>query len=174
MMARRFDLTVVMQSDRHRHAYNDLMIEAALFNSGRPTIIVPYIQKQGVNLGRVLCCWDGSRTAARAISDSLPLLRKAKTVELFIVANDKTKWERELRGADIARHLARHDVNVEVEVVPAADIDVASVILSHVADCSADMIVMGGYGHSRLREFMLGGVTRAVLETMTIPVFMSH
>jgi nucleotide-binding universal stress UspA family protein len=173
-MARRFDLSVVMQSDHRSGAHNDLIIEGALFDSGRPLIVVPYIQKDGMKLQRIVCCWDGSCTAARAINDALPVLKKAKSVELFIVANDKTRTERELRGADIAQHLARHDVKIEVEVMPAADIDVASVILSHTADCSADMIVMGGYGHSRLREFMLGGVTRGILETMTIPVFMSH
>src|SRR5690606_34677644 len=103
---------------------------------------------------------DGSRAAARAVNDALPLLRKANGVELFIVANEKTADEQVLRGADIARHLARHDVKVEVETTPAADVDVANVILSHVADCSASLLVMGGYGHSRLREFVLGGATR--------------
>jgi nucleotide-binding universal stress UspA family protein len=174
LLARRCDLTIVMQSDHHRGAHNDLMIEAALFGSGRPVLIVPYIHKGGVTLDRVICAWDGSRTAARAISDALPFLRKAKSVEVFIVANEKTKLERELRGVDIARHLARHGVKVDVEITPAADIDVASIVLSHAADLSADMIVMGGYGHSRFREFMLGGVTRGILETMTVPVLMSH
>lgn len=173
-MARRFDLSVIMQSDHENGVHNDLMIEAALFNTGRPVIVVPYIQKDGLKLGRVLCCWDGSRTAARAANDALPLLRRASAVELFIVANEKTRTENEMRGADMAQHLARHGVKVTVETMPAADIDVASVILSHSADCGADMLVMGGYGHSRLREFMLGGVTRGILETMTCPVFMSH
>jgi nucleotide-binding universal stress UspA family protein len=174
LLARRCDLSVVMQSDHRNGAHNDLMIEAALFGSGRPVLVVPYIHKGGVALNRVICCWDGSRTAARAVNDALPILRKAKSVEVFIVANEKTRTERELRGADIARHLARHGVQVEVEITPAADIDVASIVLSHAADLSADMLVMGGYGHSRLREFMLGGVTRGILETMTVPVFMSH
>lgn len=173
-MARRFDLSVIMQSDHRNGVHNDLMIEAALFDSGRPVIVVPYIQKTGLKLDRIVCCWDGSRTAARAVNDALPLLRKAKAVELFIVANEKTKTEQRLRGVEIARHLARHDVKVTIETMPAADIDVASVILSHAADCAADLIVMGGYGHSRLREFMLGGVTRGIMETMTSPVFMSH
>ncbi len=173
-MVRRFDLSIIMQSDHRNGVHNDLMIEAALFDSGRPVIVVPYIQKTGLKFDRVMCCWDGSRAAARVVNDALPILRKAKQVELFIVANDKTKVEQRLKGAEIARHLARHDVKVEIETMPAADIDVASVILSHAADCSADLIVMGGYGHSRLREFMLGGVTRGIMETMTTPVFMSH
>ena len=127
-----------------------------------------------MNLYRIVCCWDGSRAAARAINDALPLLQKAHAVELLIVANEKTESERGIRGVEIGSHLARHGIKVEVEILPAADIDVANVILSRVADCSASMIVMGGYGHSRFREFILGGATRGVLTTMTVPVFISH
>jgi nucleotide-binding universal stress UspA family protein len=173
-MARRFDLSIVMQSDSSRSAYNDPMIEAALFDSGRPVIVVPYIQKGGLTYERIVCCWDGSRAAARAINDALPLLKKARAVELFIVSNDTKEIPDRLRGAEIGRHLARHGISLEVECVPAIGISVDEVILSHVADCSANMIVMGGYGHSRFREFMLGGVTRGMLSSMTVPVFMSH
>jgi nucleotide-binding universal stress UspA family protein len=173
-MARRYDLSVVMQSDYENGVNNDALIEATLFESGRPVIIVPYTQKEGLKLDRIVCCWDGSRAAARAINDALPLLQKARAVELFIVANEKTGNEREIRGVEIGSHLARHGIKIEVEIMPAADIDVANVILSHVADCSANMIVMGGYGHSRFREFILGGATRGVLTTMTVPVFISH
>ena len=173
-MARRYDLSVVMQSDDENGVNNDILIEATLFESGRPVIVVPYIQKEGLKLDRIVCCWDGSRAAARAINDALPLLQKARAVELFIVANEKTGNEREIRGVEIGSHLARHGIKVEVEILPAADIDVANVILSRVADCSASMIVMGGYGHSRFREFILGGATRGVLTTMTVPVFISH
>ena len=173
-MARRYDLSVVMQSDNKNGVNNDILIEATLFESGRPVIVVPYIQKEGMNLDRIVCCWDGSRAAARAINDALPLLQKARTVELFIVANEKTGNGREIRGVAIGSHLARHGIKVEVVTLPAADIDVANVILSRVADCSASMIVMGGYGHSRFREFILGGATRGVLTTMTVPVFISH
>lgn len=173
-MARRFDLSVIMQSDDARGANNNVLIEAALFGSGRPVIVVPYIQKDGLKLNRIVCCWDGSRAAARAVNDALPLLKKAQVVELFIAANEKTRNERENRGLDIGNHLARHGVKVEVTIASAADIGVTDAILSHVADCSASMIVMGGYGHSRLREFVLGGVTRGILSTMTVPVFMSH
>ena len=173
-MARRYDLSVVMQSDNKNGVNHDILIEAALFESGRPVIVVPYIQKEGMNLDRIVCCWDGSRAAARAINDALPLLQKARAVELFIVANEKTGNGREIRGVAIGSHLARHGIKVEVVTLPAADIDVANVILSRVADCSASMIVMGGYGHSRFREFILGGATRGVLTTMTVPVFISH
>lgn len=173
-MARRYDLSVVMQSDNKNGVNNDILIEATLFESGRPVIVVPYIQKEGMNLDRIVCCWNGSRAAARAINDALPLLQKARAVELFIVANEKTGNGREIRGVAIGSHLARHGIKVEVVTLPAADIDVANVILSRVADCSASMIVMGGYGHSRFREFILGGATRGILTTMTVPVFISH
>jgi nucleotide-binding universal stress UspA family protein len=123
----------------------------------------------------VVCCWDGSRAAARAFNDALPLLAKATKVKLLIVVNEKTKSNnKEIRGVEIATHLARHDVKVEVETVPAADIDVATAILSYVADNSATLIVMGGYAHAKLREVILGGVTRDMLKSMTVPVFMSH
>jgi nucleotide-binding universal stress UspA family protein len=173
-LARRFDLSVLMQSEPDG-VDNDDMIEAALFESGRPLIMVPYIQKDGLKLDRVVCCWDGSRAAARAINDALPLLVKAKAVDLLIVLNEKTSSAPNvIRGAEIANHLARHDVKVEITTIPAADIDVTSAILSYVADCSGTLIVMGGYGHTKLREFILGGVTRDVLKSMTVPVFVSH
>ena len=173
-LAHRFDLSVFMQSEPDR-VDNDDIIETALFQSGRPLIVVPYIQKDGLKLDRVVCCWDGSRAAARAFNDALPLLTRANTVDLLIVLNEKTNSDnREIRGVEMAKHLARHDVKVQLERIPAPDIDVTSAILSYVADNSGTLIVMGGYGHSRLREIILGGVTREMLKSMTVPVFMSH
>jgi nucleotide-binding universal stress UspA family protein len=173
-LARRFDLSVFMQSEPNG-VDNDDMIETSLFQSGRPLIVVPYIQKDGLKLDHVVCCWDGSRAAARAVNDALPLLVKATTADLLIVLNEKTNTAPNvIRGAEMAKHLARHDVKVQIETIPAADIDVASAILSYVADNSATLIVMGGYGHTKLREMILGGVTREMLKSMTVPVFMSH
>jgi nucleotide-binding universal stress UspA family protein len=171
ILARRFDLSVFMQSEPGR-VDNDDMIETALFQSGRPLIVVPYIQRDGLKLDRVVCCWDGSRAAARAFNDALPLLARATSVHLLIVLNEKTN--KEVRGVEIATHLARHDVKVQIETVPAPDIDVTNAILSYVADNSGTLIVMGGYGHAKLREVILGGVTREMLKSMTVPVFMSH
>jgi len=94
-------------------------------------------------------------------------------VEVVIVTGERGKSE-ELTGADIAKHLARHGLNVEINRIVASDIDVANIILSRAADADADFIVMGGYGHSRLREFILGGTTREILASMTIPTLMSH
>lgn len=173
-LARRFDLSILLQSSPDG-VTNDDTIESSLFESGRPVVVVPYIHNDGLKLDRVVCCWDGGRAAARAINDALPLLAKADEVDLLIIENSKTKNETtEIRGVELASHLARHDVKAEVEIVPAPDIDVADAILSHVADESGTLIVMGGYGHSKLREIVLGGVTRALLKSMTAPVFMSH
>ncbi|GAA0021893.1 universal stress protein [Bradyrhizobium sp. B024] len=173
-LARRFDLSIFLQSNPDG-VTNDDMIESSLFESGRPVIVVPYIHNDRLKLDRVVCCWDGGRAAARAINDAMPLLVKADKIDLLIIENDKTKNETtEIRGVEMASHLARHDVNVEVKIIPAPDIAVADAILSHVADESGTLIVMGGYGHSKLREVILGGVTRAMLKSMTAPVFMSH
>ena len=172
-LARRFDLAIVGQPEREKSAPDEVVDEGVLFESGRPVIFVPYIQKAVLKLDRVMVCWDGSRAATRAIADSLPFLRKAKKVEIVMVAGKAGK-EDEIPGVDLGQHLARHGLEVDVKRITSPDIDVSSTILSYAADTNADMIVMGGYGHSRLREFILGGVTRSILETMTVPALMSH
>ena len=120
-----------------------------------------------------MVCWDASRNAARAVADAMPILAKAGAIDVVIVASERPKSD-EVAGADIGHHLARHGLKVEVKRIVATDTDVANTILSHAADTSADFIVMGGYGHSRLREFILGGATRGILSSMTVPVLMSH
>jgi nucleotide-binding universal stress UspA family protein len=172
-LGRRFDLVVVGQPEREKAVPDEVVDEGVLFDSGRPVVFVPFIQTAGLKLDRVMVCWDGSRAATRAIADALPFLRKAKQVEIVMVANGRSKSD-EIPGADLGQHLARHGLKVEVKRITSPDIDVASTILSYAADSSADMIVMGGYGHSRLREFILGGVTRGLLESMTVPALMSH
>jgi nucleotide-binding universal stress UspA family protein len=171
--ARRFDLAVVGQTEPDRPAPEELIIEAALFDSGRPVVVVPYIQKGGLKLDRVMVCWDSSRTAARAIADALPLLQRAKSVDVVVIATGRFKTD-EIAGADIAEHLSRHGLTVDVKRLVAADTDVPNTILSYAADNSTDFLVMGGYGHSRLREFVLGGATRGILSSMTVPVLMAH
>jgi nucleotide-binding universal stress UspA family protein len=172
-IARRFDIAVVGQAEPNTVAPEELIAEGALFGSGRPVLVVPYIQKGGLVLDRVMIAWDGSRNAARAVADAMPLLGKAKQIDVVIVANDKGKGD-EIPGADIAQHLARHDLKVDLKRVVATETDVASTLLSHAADTSVDFIVMGGYGHSRLREFILGGATNGMLSSMTVPTLMSH
>ena len=172
-VAARFDLSVMRQAEPGKAPLEELVIEGALFDSGRPVLVVPYIQKAPLELGRVLVCWNGSPNAARAVGDAMPFLRRAKVVEVVIVLGESGSSD-EIPGADIGGHLARHGFDVEVERLTAIKGDVTDTILSHAADVEADLIVMGGYGHSRLREFILGGVTRGILRTMTVPVLMSH
>jgi nucleotide-binding universal stress UspA family protein len=172
-IARSFDLAVVDQATPDSSTIEDMIIEGALFDSGRPVIIVPSIHKAPLKLDRVMICWDGSRPAVRAIADAMPLLERADRIEVAIVAHDRGTQD-EVEGADIGRHLARHGLNIEIERMPSSKMDIADVLLSHAADSSADVIVMGGYGHSRMREFVLGGVTRRMLRAMTTPVLMSH
>jgi nucleotide-binding universal stress UspA family protein len=172
-LVRRFDLSVVAQPGPDEPGADTLFVEAALFNSGRPVLVVPYIQKTGLKADRAMVCWDGSRTAARAVADAMPLLTRAKSTELVTVSRGLGSAD-EIPGIDIGEHLARHGIKVELKQIAADDVDVASALLSHAADSSADIMVMGGYGHSRFREFVLGGTTKAVLAAMTVPTLMSH
>jgi nucleotide-binding universal stress UspA family protein len=172
-LARRFDLAVVGQAEPKHGPAQDLVIEGALFGSGRPVIVVPYIQKGGLKLDRILICWDGSRPAARAIADAMPFLARAAAIDVVIVASGRERSD-EVPGADMGEHLARHALKVEVKRIVSTDLDVPNTILSYAADSGADLIVMGGFGHSRLREFVLGGATRGILASMTVPALMSH
>jgi nucleotide-binding universal stress UspA family protein len=172
-IARRFDLAVVGQAQREQGASEELLIEGALFGSGRPVIVVPVAQKDPVKLDRVMLCWDGSRPAARAIADAIPFMARAKATEIVVVTGERDK-SGEITGANMKRHLARHGIEVEIKRIAAGGADAQSTIVKHAAESGADFIVMGGYGHSRLREFILGGVTRSILRSMPVPVLMSH
>jgi nucleotide-binding universal stress UspA family protein len=172
-MARRFDLAIVGQAQPEMSTMEQIIGETTLFESGRPMIMVPYIQKAPFKTDNVIICWDGSRTAARAVADAIPILGKSSRIEIVSVTNERGK-EDEIEGADIGQHLARHGLKVDVHRVSRGNIDVADALLSHAADSAADLMVMGGYGHSRLREFVLGGVTRSIFQSMTLPVLLSH
>ncbi|MCS0501024.1 universal stress protein [Ancylobacter mangrovi] len=174
VMARLYDLAIVNQSDADRMGAEEVITEAVLFDSGRPVIIVPRSQSKPFSAKRVLVAWDGGRAAARAVSEARPLLVHADLVEAVVVETGKKKANA-LPGADLARHLARHEKTVELRsLVPASGENVVDVLLKEVAARDIDMVIMGGYGHSRLREFVLGGVTRDVLDRMTVPVFLAH
>jgi nucleotide-binding universal stress UspA family protein len=143
--------------------------------SGRPVLVVPYIGASTVPGKEVLVAWNASRESSRAANDALPLLIGADKVTVLVLDTaDSDTEQADLPGADISTHLARHGVNVEAQHVRASGVDVGNMLLSRAADTGADLIVMGAYGHSRLREWMLGGVTRELLEHMTAPVLLSH
>ncbi|GBD43837.1 hypothetical protein HRbin40_01320 [bacterium HR40] len=173
---RHADLVVVGQPDPEENTADQaLLVESAFMHSGRPALVVPYIGARAMPPETVICCWDGSREAARAINDAIPFLEKAKRV-LVTVVDPQSLGGRvgPIAGADMAAHLAHHGIAVEVKDIESGGLDVADVILSHAADEGADMLVMGGYGHSRLREIIFGGTTQYVLEHMTVPVLFAH
>jgi nucleotide-binding universal stress UspA family protein len=170
--ARHYDLSVVGQVRPDSELPEEVIIHGALFGSGRPVLVVPYIQETSLKLDRVMVCWDGSRNAARAIADAMPVLERAGVID--VVTIEPRERRNELAGAEIAQHLARHSLKVELKPLVAPDTDVPNTILSYAADSGTDFIVMGGYGHSRLREFILGGATRGMLESMTVPTLMAH
>ncbi|MBT6116637.1 MAG: universal stress protein [Rhodospirillaceae bacterium] len=175
--ARHADLTVMGQPDPEadgRSLSLDI-VERLLLDAGGPVLLIPYAGRFEVLGGHVMLAWNGSREAARAVRDSLPFLAKGTQVTVLRVnPPGRDPGERDIGGADIAVHLARHGLEVEVAHVVAKDMNVGDMILSRAADAGADMIVMGAYGHSRLREMVLGGATRHILQHMTVPVLMSH
>jgi nucleotide-binding universal stress UspA family protein len=151
------------------------LLEAALFTSGRPVLVVPFAGRFETLGQRVLIGWNAKREAARAVHDALPLMKGAHSVSVLVVnPQPGTDLHGEEPGADIAQHLARHGVTVTVERVVAPDLGADDALLNRAAESGADLIVIGGYGHSRLRELVLGGVTRGLLRHMTVPVLMSH
>jgi nucleotide-binding universal stress UspA family protein len=149
--------------------------EQVTLASGRPILVVPYAGNFP-NLGRrVVIGWNASREAARAVNDAMPLLMAAEIVSILTIdPREGPRAHGELPGADISLYLARHGVKAEIERTVSADLPVGEALLSRAADLGADLLVMGAYGHSRARELLLGGATRSLLRSMTLPVLMSH
>jgi nucleotide-binding universal stress UspA family protein len=141
--------------------------------AGRPVLVLPYAGKFDAVGKRVLLAWNASREATRATTDALPLLKAADQVIVSPVKPDRAAHG-ESPGADIGLYLTRHGVRVEVAPIAGTDLDAGNALLSRAADFSSDLIVMGAYGHSRVSELILGGVTRTMFESMTVPVLMSH
>lgn len=149
--------------------------ERLALESGRPVLVVPYAGKFGEVGKRVMVAWSGKREGARAVFDALPLLKAADAVTLLCVVGAGADGESgQLPGAEIAASLARHGVKVTVRKTIADEIGVADEVLARLADDGSDLLVMGAYGHSRLREMVFGGVTRHILKHMTVPTLMSH
>ena len=170
-LARVHDLAIMDAEPEAIHVDRGLM-EALLMKSGRPLLVVP----QGCetfSARRVVLAWDGSARAARAAHDALPFLRAAEAVEVLSVVGEKS-LPGSVAGADIARHLTRHDVPATANSVEALDGDVAETLRNAAKKGGADMIVMGGYVHSRLREMVFGGVTQSLLRESPVPLFMSY
>ena len=174
MGARVSDLTVVAQDEPESSGLRSLLIESTLFDSGRPVLIVPYVFRGAFAARRVLVAWDHSRAAARALHDALPLIRKAEFVQIVTVERGgRGRDETDVPSADVGAHLARHGLTVDIHRIPGEEVTVADALLSYAVDSDADLLVMGGYQHSRLREMLLGGTTRGGLQSATVPVLMS-
>lgn len=175
--ARYADLAVLGQQnpDDPRLSGWGTVIEQVLFSSGRPVLVIPYAGRF-TNIGRtVLIGWSATREAARAVNDALPLIAAAaQTTVLAIDPRGGLDGHGEQPAADIALHLARHGLKVTAQHAPSGGIVPGDVLLNYAADNSVDLLVIGAYGHSRMRELVMGGVTRTLLERMTIPVLMSH
>jgi nucleotide-binding universal stress UspA family protein len=169
-LARAHDLTV-LDAEPIALAVDRGLIEAVLMDSGRPLIVVPQ-GREAFAGGRIVVAWDGSAKAARALNDALPFLRAATQVELVSVTGEKD-LEHTVPGAEIAPHLTRHGVTVNVLMLPVLDADVAETLRNHAHLTRADMIVMGAYVHSRLREMVLGGTTQSLLKNAPVPLFLS-
>ncbi|MEZ5811659.1 MAG: universal stress protein [Rhizobiaceae bacterium] len=150
-------------------------LEALLFDSGRPVIFVPYASQKPRPISKIVLGWDGSREAARAAFDALPLILAADETEVFTVDPRNTpSQDAPMAGAEIAAALARHGAKISVETEPSGGLDVGSVIENRLVDAQADLLVIGAYGHSRLRERLFGGVTRTLLTSMPVMTLMSR
>ncbi len=169
-VARTYDVSVLAQSDDGIYHMGDVFIEAALFHSGRPTIIVPRKGRSSFSPDRVLIAWDGGLHSARAVAASMPILALAKKIEVLTIGENSK--DPETHAADLVRHLERHGFDVQHKRRNGDD--VPKVILKEAEKSSASLLVMGAYGHSRLREFVFGGVTRFMLANATVPVLMMH
>ena len=167
------DLLVLGQDDPESDSAG--LLEAVVFDSGRPVLAIPFAGTFKTIGKRVLVGWNASREASRALHDALPLIAKAETATVFLANPTRgLDGHGEEPGADIARHMVRHGLKVEVAKVIANDVPDSALLLNHASDMGADLLVMGAYGHSRLREFILGGMTRSLLREMTVPVLLSH
>ena len=171
------DLTLLPQADptapRHRRAQD--LVEQVVLNSARPTLIIPYAGRFETLGSNVMVAWDESREVVRALSDALPLLRRAKRVQVVSWNEKSASDDQTLRTRLDALHqwLMWQGVSAEVRV-ETTDVDISNAMLSHAADLNSDLIVMGAYGHTRWVERILGGATRGLLASMTMPVLIAH
>ena len=173
---RHADLTIVGQPVEGRHlSLRDAALEGALFYSGRPVLMIPDNYQGPINVRNVIVAWDASKQVAGALSDAVHFLEHAEKTTIIVV--DPKPGHQDFGadpGVDIAAVLARHCSNVELDRIPSSGASVAQALLTHAAAGSADLIVMGGYGHSLLRETVFGGVSREMIQRTATPLFMSH
>ncbi|WP_447952799.1 universal stress protein [Sphingopyxis chilensis] len=168
--ARSYDLTIIPV---YGHAQTAYFAEGVVFDTGRPMLLLPELQTPEPKFDRVAVAWDGSRLAARAVADAMPLLRPATSVMLVQVSGEKD-LSRSAPASDALRNLKHHGVTAETTAVAIENDDAGTTLQSWCMRNGSDLLVMGAFGHSRAREFVLGGVTRSILENTKLPVLMSH
>ncbi len=175
--ARHADLIFVGQPnpDSAGRAFQEALLEAVLHTSGRPVYVVPYIGRLEHKTRRAVIAWDGSKKAVRAVNDAIPMLMVRKEVDVLVVNPKKRSGDfGGQQGENLVDHLSRYGINAHVVERTHPEVGVDTVILNHIADTGADLLVMGAFGHSRLREKAFGGVTNSILHQMTSPVMMSE
>ena len=165
------DLAMVAQANPDEPGPDDRLADELVLSAGRPVLVWPFVGDYPHPGRQVMVAWNGTREAARAVHDAMDFMVGADKV---VVSTVNSPDREHIPGADIAAHLARHGITAEVHAVVAPDLDAGSALLSAAADFGTDLMVMGGYGHSHLRELALGGATRHLLASMTMPVLMSH
>jgi nucleotide-binding universal stress UspA family protein len=170
--ARLHDLTIVLQPEPERQTFDNAMPQEILFESGGPVLFVPYVHKGPLEAKRIGIAWDGSRLAARALRDAAPFLTRAQAIT--IISINEVQAPAEASATAVLAYLARYGAAARIQRMDADRADIQPSILSIAADDGLDLIAMGGYGHSRLQERILGGVTRGMLQSMTVPTLMSH
>ncbi len=165
-----YDLIIVPV---YGHRETTAMAEGLVFESGRPVLLLPERDGGPLRFDHIVIGWDGSRAVARALADALSFCRDAKKVTIATVTREKD-LSKAAPIADVVRHLARHDIAAETIEIPADGSDAGLVLQSYCERSGSDLLVMGAYGHSRVREFVLGGATRSVFEDPKLPIFLSH
>jgi nucleotide-binding universal stress UspA family protein len=173
--ARSADLLIVSQADPSKPSDSHVDVDNFLFESGRPVLMIPFVLRRPKPIKRVLIAWNGSKEAARATFDALPILQAADEVEVFSVDPvDNALQSAAVAGAQIAGALARHGVKVTLATSQSADKSASSVIENRLSDSSIDLLVMGAYTHSRLWQLIFGGTTRTLLQSMTALTLLSR
>ena len=170
------DLVIVSQTNKESADGVELdFTERVVMETGRPVLLIPLYGNFTAVGTSILAGWNGTREAARAIFDAVPLMKLADKVHVCWVDPKKdARVAGQLPGAEIATSLSRHGIRATVEPLPTSGLMAGEALISHASDMGADLLVIGAYGHSRMREFVFGGATRYVLQSMTVPVLMSH
>lgn len=172
--ARYADLVIVGQENPDDNGQSEDLPGGILLTTGRPVLVVPYAMPAKSLATNVMIAWDDGAQATRALHDAIQLMEKGAKVTVMAINPDDTGDHGPIPCADICLHLARHGFKAEAKSVAAPDANVGDILLARSFEQGCDLLVMGAYGHSRMREFVFGGATAQILESMTLPVLMSH